>query len=351
MAVAQYVLSQGRTHYAPLGAACILTLVLSLLPPLIRYLSQLPHKVQALSFLPSALFLGLLTNVRPDIQERGIEWGNWAWGLPLSLILYIFLLKVLKRYPEGRHDKATLYTYLWPNLCILTLILGCVGFISRGNDVFDYELRMIRLVEEGRYEEALQTGKKSEVTSYRLTALRMYALAQSGRLPDGLFGYAIVPESRAVLPLPTDSLLTGNWYGAVFRQFGYRPGRLVEGQPVEFLNYIATQTKRRRVTGDYLLCAQLLDKDLSRFANTLPAFYDVNDSLPMTYKEALLLYADVSGDTACMPTDTVTTSRYAAFKSCYAAEKPQNVRRQECERRFGNTYCFFYNFVSLLPKP
>lgn len=344
MAVAQHVLSQGRTHYSPLWAALVLTLLLSILPFVIRFCIRLPHKAQALAFLPSALFLGMLTAVKPDILEYGVQWGNWAWGLPLLLVVYVFALKGVKQFPERLHDKKTPFAYLWPNLCILTLLIAGVGCISSGNDVFEYEQRMIRLLEEERYEDALDVGKNADATSCRLTALRAFALCQTKRLPNDLFTYAIVSGSKSILPVPKDSLMADGGYKAVFRQFGYKPGKALENNPLVFLDYLARHTRCRKATVDYLLCAQLMDKDLEGFIKTLSYYYEVNEFLPTAYKEALVLYDGLNEDSV-LGTDSVMQARYDKFMDLYRAEIPLDQRRQNCSRFYKGTYWFFYYFL------
>ena len=70
LAAAQHALSNGLTSYKPLTGAIIITLVLQILQLLIYSLIRLRKRFHALTYLPSMLVLGFLTDINSDMTER-----------------------------------------------------------------------------------------------------------------------------------------------------------------------------------------------------------------------------------------------------------------------------------------
>ena len=79
LAVAQHVLSHGKTHYNGLLGAVLITLVLWTLQVVVAVLLKLSKRCYAFTFLPSMLMLGLLSDIDTDI-DRHISLGAWWWG-------------------------------------------------------------------------------------------------------------------------------------------------------------------------------------------------------------------------------------------------------------------------------
>ena len=69
LAEAQYVFSKGVTTYSILIGAGIITLVLALLQKLVAFVSRLPEKLHALSYIPSALALAILTDTDEHVMN------------------------------------------------------------------------------------------------------------------------------------------------------------------------------------------------------------------------------------------------------------------------------------------
>ena len=66
-----YSLSQGKTHYSPLAGAIIITLVLLIFRWGINGLLGLKGSVRSLSYFPSCLLLGVLTDVNRSLYHGG----------------------------------------------------------------------------------------------------------------------------------------------------------------------------------------------------------------------------------------------------------------------------------------
>ena len=86
--MAQHVLSNGITHYNRLVGATGITLVLYLLQHLIHKVTRLNKSFYALTYFPSMLALGMLTDIEPDTAGGVTHAFSW-W-----LIIFYFLLWV-----------------------------------------------------------------------------------------------------------------------------------------------------------------------------------------------------------------------------------------------------------------
>ena len=80
-----------------------------------------------------------------------------------------------------------------------------VGLCGNSNDKQHYELKMERLLNESKYEEAVKVGAKSLVSSERLTCLRAFALSKSGLLGEKMFEYPVTSTENALLIPRKDS--------------------------------------------------------------------------------------------------------------------------------------------------
>lgn len=84
-----YSLSQGKTHYSPLVGAIIITVVLLVFRWGINGLMGLKGPVRTLSYFPSCLLLGVLTDVDRTIFHGGNIGDKWFWLLAVAFA-YIY---------------------------------------------------------------------------------------------------------------------------------------------------------------------------------------------------------------------------------------------------------------------
>ena len=80
----QHVLSDGLTKYNRTVGAVIITAILLLLQQGVDAATKRTIKMPALTYLPSALLLAMLTDISPSI-DQGYSIGKWAWLAPLLL--------------------------------------------------------------------------------------------------------------------------------------------------------------------------------------------------------------------------------------------------------------------------
>ena len=77
IAMAQHVLSEGKTHYDKMVGAVLITGVLWLLQLGLQSMAAIPKRFYAVTFFPSLLILAVLTDISPDI-DQGFSFGAWA---------------------------------------------------------------------------------------------------------------------------------------------------------------------------------------------------------------------------------------------------------------------------------
>ena len=191
LAEAQYVYSNGLTTYSILFGAIILTIVLLIVSRVMNILFHYPSELYVLSYLPSFLLLSVITSVNID-AFRDFTFGEWIWVFPLVLVVYfILILLIIPKLEHFKRKSSNNYftKLIWKNSLIFLLLSLLTASVSNTNNVIYYELKAERLILNGKYDDVLEVGAKSLETSRRLTELRMYALAKTGRLCDDLFDY------------------------------------------------------------------------------------------------------------------------------------------------------------------
>ena len=118
-----YSLSQGKTHYSPLVGAIIITVVLLVFRWGINGLMGLKGPVRTLSYFPSCLLLGVLTDVDRTIFHGGNIGDKWFWLLPLLLLIYIGVVYTLRRvFRSWLNQEGSILGLINSNLAILTLL-------------------------------------------------------------------------------------------------------------------------------------------------------------------------------------------------------------------------------------
>lgn len=268
MVVTQFLASGGQTHYVPLVGAILITLVLQLLQMFVQRCVQIRKRTIALTYLPSALLLALVTSLRSDVSQQLLMKG-WTWTFPLLLVIAFYMIYQVKRYqayePEER-KQSILSQIFWINIGELMLILLFVGLLGNSDKQFHQKAKMEHLIDNQQYAEALQVSAQMQHPDSVTSMMTIYALARRQKLGDSLFCYRLVGKADVMRPSATvHSLLM--------------PDSLL--------------IKVTRKSANYQLCACLLNRDLKRFAHYLPMYYRTNEPMPRYYVEAWNLYHDI----------------------------------------------------------
>ncbi len=360
---AQYVYSGGVTQYSIPVGALIITLLLMIVQWSVVRLQSLRTNYYALSYVIPSSVLAILTCMGMQ-TIRDFSFGVWTWLFPLVILLYFFAVRLLNKWDSLRIDSAprSIARPLWTNAAILLALMLTVGSIGNTDDVFLYELKTERLITEGRYADAGEVGKKSLISSRRLTELRMYALARNGELGERMFDYPQYYGTAGLLDVAdTSAVFHRIDADDVCRYFGVGCGKGIKsaGRYLDLVEkHLQTCEDTVHVLGghvqklkDYKRAYMLLDKDLTAFTKSLAK--DSVSVMPRAYQEALLLYnkladsitADVKTTDFSLSVDSTTMERYIEYETMKHDLEDATERKNRLRRKFGNTYWWYYDYA------
>lgn len=382
LAEAQYVYSNGLTTYSILFGAIILTVVLLIVSRVMNILFHYPSELYVLSYLPSFLLLSVITSVNID-AFRDFTFGEWIWVFPLVLVVYfILILLIIPKLEHFKRKSSNNYftKLIWKNSLIFLLLSLLTASVSNTNNVIYYELKAERLILNGKYNHVLEVGANSLETSRRLTELRMYALAKTGRLCDDLFDY---PQYYGVDGLLDISDTTESYYrfssknicksmGAYCDKSVKSSGRYLQLMKEKFsivddfvLDTLSNDSlignlckkcyiRNKKIIDSYYLAYLLLDKNLDGVLRYFDNKYVFGDSLPQAVKEALLLsksfeFKDSLISDTCYYSlaDTATVVKFIDYKLVSDTINDSTERRNRLRRKFGDTFWWYYDYSSI----
>lgn len=342
LAVAQHVLSGGKTHYNRIIGALFITLGLFVLHLAVYAAVRLSRRSHALTYLPSMLILAVLSDIPSDI-DRHFSLGAWPWVIPIVLLLWggaVWLAKQILPFSNETKEPTGLFSSrMWINLLIMSAMMLGVALIGNTNAVFHYTARAEASLMKGDADEALRVGWESLETDENLTMLRAFALSTKGELGEHFFDYEVTGTSADLLPLKgSNSRLRMMPDSLLWNHFGRRPE--ADMTTARYLDSLECDTLATPAFRDYRLVGLLIDRQVDSFALVLPRYYTVNDSLPRHYREALQIYQHRHGTTVY--TDTLMQAmwnEYAAFDVRYPVKTEREIRIADF---FRNTYWFYF---------
>ena len=346
LALTQHILSGGATIYSRVIGGIIITIVLALLHfTTAKVMRTKPLCIYALSCFPSLYILTMLTDF--DTSQPLSPWRWWAILMPLAAAVWwgvVYFLGELLRYrcSDIRHEEGYLARTLGCNIFILAAMMIGVGLLSNSNDITHYRLRMERLLMHGEYAKALEVGKASDKTDASLTMLRVFALAHEGRLGDELFKYPVRGTSAAIVPELSDGKMLMLSPDSVYRMLGAIPRH---GQSTKnYLKAIVKSGQATKAAIEYQLCGMLIDKDLDGFVNLLMKTHKIDDTLPLHYREALILYTHRRSSPKVVYRNTVMDTDYDDMQRLEAETKSPGERRIQIYKQFSGTYWEYFDY-------
>ena len=346
LALTQHILSGGATIYSRVIGGIIITIVLALLHfTTAKVMRTKPLCIYALSCFPSLYILAMLTDF--DTSQPLSPWRWWAILMPLAAAVWwgvVYFLGELLRYrcSDIRHEEGYLARTLGCNIFILAAMMIGVGLLSNSNDITHYRLRMERLLMHGEYAKALEVGKASDKTDASLTMLRVFALAHEGRLGDELFKYPVRGTSASIVPELSDGKMLMLSPDSVYRMLGAIPRH---GQTTKnYLKAIVKSGQATKAAIEYQLCGMLIDKDLDGFVNLLMKTHKIDDSLPLHYREALILYTHRRSSPKVVYRNTVMDTDYDDMQRLEAETKSPGERRIQIYNQFSGTYWEYFDY-------
>ena len=346
LALTQHILSGGATIYSRVIGGIIITIVLALLHfTTAKVMRTKPLCIYALSCFPSLYILAMLTDF--DTSQPLSPWRWWAILMPLAAAVWwgvVYFLGELLRYrcSDIRHEEGYLARTLGCNIFILAAMMIGVGLLSNSNDITHYRLRMERLLMHGEYAKTLEVGKASDKTDASLTMLRVFALAHEGRLGDELFKYPVRGTSASIVPELSDGKMLMLSPDSVYRMLGAIPRH---GQTTKnYLKAIVKSGQATKAAIEYQLCGMLIDKDLDGFVNLLMKTHKIDDTLPLHYREALILYTHRRSSPKVVYRNTVMDTDYDDMQRLEAETKSPGERRIQIYKQFSGTYWEYFDY-------
>lgn len=346
LALTQHILSGGATVYSRVIGGIIITIVLALLHfTTAKVMRTKPLCIYALSCFPSLYILAMLTDF--DTSHPLSPWRWWAILMPLACAVWwgvVYFLGELLRYrcSDNRHEEGYLARTLGCNIFILAAMMIGVGLLSNSNDITHYRLRMERLLMHGEYAKALEVGKQSDKSDANLTMLRVFALAHEGRLGDELFKYPVSGTSASIVPQLADGKMLMLSPDSVYRMLGAIPRH---GQSTKhYLNAIVKSGQATKAAIEYQLCGMLIDKNLDGFVSLLMKTHKIDDSLPLHYREALILYTHRRSSPKVVYRNTVMDTDYDDMQRLEAETHSPGERRIMVYKQFAGTYWEYFDY-------
>ena len=342
MEALHYSLAQGKTVYAPWMSAVLITFVLMLIRLGINGLVGLSGWLKALSYFPSCLLLGVLTDVGHGVYHgEGIA-AVWSWLLPLLLLLHVGVGMALARMsrlwvnPEWEKDAMVNSNLLI--LLVLCLMTVCIG---NTNIHFHHELQAEEALRKQDYVEALKVGEKSMDPSRNLTALRAYAMSRSGTMGEHLFRYPqLYGAAGLLMGTSNDNALRLN-ADSLSVYLGAKPAL---GEPaLTFFHRICEEETGNYTTMDYYLSALLLEKKLDEFVRAFDELYE-RDSIPYYYRQALFLDSKMHPSAASDSADVVLEELWGKYLQKQQELSGQRGEANRMRREFGDTYWWYYQY-------
>lgn len=350
LAAAQHVFSNGLTSYNRVLAPVVIVGSLQLLQLVVYSLVHLRKRSHALTYFPSMLVLGMLTDLSGDF-DTGMALGDWWWAFPLAIVLWIPTVWLAYSLQEAEPDREPCGLFSLAMLCNMVVMLLMILFVvllGNTNAVFHYRLRAEACLLEHDYEGALKAGEKSLESDANLQMVRMYALARQSQLGERLFCYPIVAGSNAMLPTAGESRTTLLPADSIYRYFGARPANVMPA--ARYLKAIARRdSAASRKVGDYELCGLLIDKQLDQFVRLLPAYYPVSDEqqmdrLPRHYREALVLYTHQRKNPLLVYHNAVMDEDFANLQELERKYADRMERMGKVEEQYRGTYWYYYEY-------
>ena len=337
-----FSLAHGKTHFVPLASAFIITFILILLRWGVNSLLKLKGNIRAISYFPSFLILGALTDAGKDVYVYNHP-SSWGWLLPLVLVAYALIVYWLRQIFKKRlNNEGSPVALMNSNLLIMVAFSLMTAMIGNTNRDFHHELEAERYLRSHQYIEALKVGEKSLKVTRTMTVLRSIAMSHAGVLGEELFAYPQYYRSDGLF-FANDSAQTLRYTNdSIYYLLGVRP--YTGEDRMEFLRNICYKGTGKYTALDYYLSALLLEKQIDTFGKALADFYETEDTLPRYYQEAILVYRESHPDCQFAVNDSTLIKRYDDYHKRKADFSSPIEEQNRMRREFGDTYWWYFDY-------
>ena len=319
--------------------------VLMLLQLIIYRIIRLNKRSHALTYVPSMMLLALVSEISRQI-ESGEGVSGWIWVLPvIALLVWAGVAAVAKLVQEIESDRDfSLFSRpMWINALLMALQIICVAWIGNTNAVYHYRMQTETLLADGKYQKALEVGKRSLESDANLLMLRMYALARENALGERLFEYPISANVEQILPTSGRTRMYYCPEDSLWRFLGGRPAEAMT--PMHFLDLLERRDSivPRQVI-DYKLCGLLIDRQIDRFAREIGKYYKLDERLPKHYREALVLYTHSRSNPVVTYHHAVADEDWRNLLELERHYPNPTERKGRVEDQYHGTYWYYYRY-------
>lgn len=256
----------------------------------------------------------------------------------------VYILRNYQRFDKKVLSAGLLSQTTWINMMFMTLMFLLVGMTGSGNAVFHYRMHIEKCLLEHDYDDALATGKKSQETDPALTMLRIYALAHENKLGDELFVYPVSGTSNDIIPSEAGAHCLIYPNDSIYKFLGAKPAHSVAALP--FLKRLVKCGLAKEPVKDYILCGYLIDRKLDDFVHCLTEFYEINDSLPKHYREALILYTHQRSNPIVVYHNVVMDTDFDDLQVLERRYNTYEARRRMVFNQYSGTYWWYYEYMN-----
>lgn len=347
LTVMQHVFSKGQTHYNHFIGAVLITVMMLIINVGVVRLCRKIRIATALTFVPSAIFLAMLTNVRISYTDNELVFGAWRYIGVLLIVLFAVCVWLANK--SGFVEALTKSVMqpirgLWVNLLMMTVILLVICFVGNSNKVYHARIHAEQCLMDKDYTGALKAISRCNTTDSCLTMLTAYTLSRKGELADRLFEFRLLGGSSALMP---------NGRGLKFELYPERDFYLYLGgyfrqkmSAKQYISYRLRHGKIEKPMADYILCSFLLERNIDAFAANIGKYYSVSDSaaLPRHYREALTLYTHLRSNPSVIYSSDVMNADFQDYQNMQKAYSNEQERMTALRDTYGNTYWFYYDY-------
>lgn len=328
------ILSNGHAHYNRVVGTLVIMAASVAVQAVVSRLAAMPSRLYATTYIPSAIFLCVLTDLVPHYTARKL-----VVYIAAAIALAVICIVLRQRRAADSEPRETLCL----NIAAMSIIMLATGTIGNTQSVSHYELKAERYLQEGKPDIALEVGTGE--TSKRLATARAYALALKGRLNERLFTFPMPSGLQTLLPQLGDSLETLLPPVQIYRWLGL--SQLASGNtaPEQVLKTAAAQPSLAAThpqINDYLIATLLVNKHIDSFAHVVKS---TAPQLQKHIKEAIVLYQHIRTNPVVTIRDNLTETNYADFMAIRKSATQDAAKKLTLKAQYGDTYWWYYYYI------
>lgn len=342
LSLMQYTYSNGLTHYNHLWGAILIALLLLSVNIIVAKTCRKLLVFPAWTFFPASILLTFLTGGQ-QTEDMNLTFSFIAIVSIIVVLLYVLFSWLILNIIKTNNDivqNDTFIKNLWINLLIVVIQFLYICTFSNNDKLFHARIHILQCLYEKDYDNALSTISKLDKSDTHITTLAIYTLSKQNVLAERLFEFPLKGGSDALLP---DYVITGKCrLQDIYNNLNLKvPNKHIDNN-MEYLRHCRKANKR---TVDYMLCGYLMDKDLDSFAEAITKYYDINDSLPKHYREALTLYVHSHTTPKVIFKNSIMDADFQDYQNMEREIPNATIRRNELRKTYGNTYWYYYQYA------